>query len=119
MLEQELDAPVEFTTDDRSCDSCVHMQVMCMWPTTRSLRQVCFRCQRMHGKCKIGGTSMTAWGPCQVGVHKKHKVMSKVVSKAIIEELGDDMTCVLPPAPKVIRKVETPFEKALAGIVDS
>ena len=56
---------------------------------------------------------MTVQGPCQVGVHKKRKVRSKVISKVIIEESGDDMTWVLPPAPKVIGKAESPFEKAL------
>ena len=54
-----------------------------------------------------------ARGPCQVGVHKRHKV----VSRPTIKELGDEMTWVLPPTPKVIRKVEMPLEKALVGIV--
>ena len=41
----------------------------------------------------------------------------KVVSKAIIEESGDDATWVPPLTPKVVGKAESPFEKALAGIV--
>ena len=49
----------------------------------------------------------------QVRVCKKRKVMSK----ATIVELGDDMTWVPPPTPKVVGKVATPLEKALAGIV--
>ena len=56
---------------------------------------------------------MTARGPRQFGVHKKHKV----ILKAIIEELGDDVTWVPPPAPNVVGKAESPFEKALVGIV--
>ena len=67
----------------------------------------------MHRKCKIGRTSMMVQGLCQVGVCKK----CKVVSKATIKELGDNATWVTPPTPKVIRKVETPLEKALAAIV--
>ena len=84
-----------------------------MWPTTGSLWQVCFGCQQSHGKCEIGGTSVTAQAPCQVGVHKKHKVMLK----ATIEEEGDDGVWVLLPAPKVVRMAESPFEKALVGIM--
>ena len=67
----------------------------------------------MHGKYEIGGESVMAWGPHQVDVCKKHKVMLK----ATIEELGDDMTWVPPPTPKVVRKVEMPLEKALAAIL--
>ena len=63
---------------------------------------------------------MTARGLCQVGVHKRHKVgvrrRHKVVSRPTIE-LGDNTMWVLPPAPKVTRKVESPFEKALVGIM--
>ena len=59
---------------------------------------------------------MIAWGPYQVGVCKRRKVTSKVVSKPTIES-GDDMTWVPLPAPKVVGKAELPFEKALAGIV--
>ena len=54
-----------------------------------------------------------AWGPHQVGVHKKHKV----VLKATIEESGDNAMWVLPPTPKVVRKAEMPLEKALAAIM--
>ena len=46
---------------------------------------------------------------------KKCKVRTKVVSKVIIEELGDDATWVPPPAPKVVGKVESPFKKSLVG----
>ena len=67
----------------------------------------------MHGKCEIGGTPVTAWGPHQVGARKKHKV----ISKATIEEPGDDVTWVPPPAPKVIGKADMPFEKALACVM--
>ena len=56
---------------------------------------------------------MTAWGPRQVRACKK----CKVISKATIEELGDDVTWVPPPAPKVIGKADTPFAKALVGIM--
>ena len=44
---------MEFATGDQLCDSCMHTQVMCMWPTTGSLWQVCFGCQQLHGKCEI------------------------------------------------------------------
>ena len=54
-----------------------------------------------------------AWGPHQVRVRKKRKV----VSKATIEASGDDTTWVPPPAPKVVGKAEMPFEKALAGVM--
>ena len=54
-----------------------------------------------------------AWALRQVGVRKKHKV----VSKATIKEDGDNMAWVLPPAPKVTRMMESPFAKALVGIV--
>ena len=54
-----------------------------------------------------------AWGPRQVRVRKKRKV----VSKATIKESGDNMTWATPPAPKVVGKVDTPFEKALVGVV--
>ena len=60
---------------------------------------------------------MTAPGLCQVRVHKRHKVASKmVVSKPTIKS-GDNVTWVPPPAPKIVRKVESPFKKALVGIV--
>ena len=52
-------------------------------------------------------------GPHQVGMRKKCKVVSKVT----IEEEGDDMMWVPPPAPKVVGMAESPFEKALVGIV--
>ena len=64
-------------------------------------------------KCEIGGTSVMAQGLCQVGVRKK----CKVVSKATIKESGDNVTWVPPPTPKVVRKAESPFEKALVGIM--
>ena len=71
----------------------------------------------MHGGLQnvteIGRTPVMAWGPCQVGVHKKCKVMSK----ATIEEEGDDMAWVPLPAPKVVGMTELPFEKALVGIM--
>ena len=67
----------------------------------------------MHGKCEIGGNSVTVWGPCQVGVRKK----CKVVSRLTIKESGEDTTWVLPPTPKVVGKVESPFERVLAGLV--
>ena len=95
----------------------MHVQVTCMWPTTRSLRQVCFGCQQMHGNCEISGTSVTARGLHQVGVHKKCKVGSKVMSKPTIEELGDDAMWVPPPTPKVVGKAESPFERVLVGLV--
>ena len=113
MSEQEPEPLAIFAMGNRSCDACMHAKVMCMWPTTGSLWQVCFRCQHMHGKCEIGGTPVMARGPHQVRVHKK----CKVISKATIEEDGDDMVWVLPPAPKVVRMAESLFEKALSGIV--
>ena len=68
----------------------------------------------MHGKCEIGWKPVTAQGPRQVGVRKKRKI----VSKATIEEDRDDATWVLlPPAPKVAGMAESPFAKAIAGIV--
>ena len=94
---------------DRSCDAFVHAKVTCMWPTTRSLQQVCFSCQRTHGKCKIGGKPVTVRGP-----HKKRKVVSRVT----IEGGEDDVEWVpLPPAPKAARMAESPFTRALAGMV--
>ena len=66
----------------------------------------------MHRKCKLGRNSVTAQGPHQVRVRKRCKVMSRLTI-----ESGDDTTWVPPPAPKVIRKAESPFEKALVGIV--
>ena len=113
MLEQELEPLAVFTMGDRSCDACVHVKVTSMWPTTGSLRQVCFGCQWMHGKCEIGGKPVMARGPHQVGVRKK----CKVTSKATIEEEGDDVAWVPLPAPKVVRTAESLFEKALVGIV--
>ena len=53
------------------------------------------------------------WGLHQVGARKKHKA----VSKATIEEDGDDAVWVLPPAPKVVGMVESPSKKSLLGIV--
>ena len=103
---------MEFVTGDQLCDSCMHAQVTCMWPTTGSLQQGCFGCQRSHGKCEISGTSVMAWALCQFGVHKKCEVVSKVTIKE-----GDDAMWVLPPAPKVVRMAESLFEKALAGIM--
>ena len=59
-----------------------------------------------------------AQGPHQVGTHKKRKVGSKVIiSKAIIEESGDDTMWVPPPTPKVVGKVESLFERALVGLM--
>ena len=63
----------------------------------------------MHRKCEIGGKLVTVRGP-----RKKHKV----VSKAMIEGDEDDAVWVPPPpAPKVAGTAESPFAKALAGIV--
>ena len=94
---------------DHSCDACMHTKVMCMWPTTGSLWQVCFGCQQTHGKCEIGGKLVTVQGPC-----KKRKV----VSKATIEGDKDNAAWVLPPpAPKFAGMAESPFAKALVGIV--
>ena len=56
---------------------------------------------------------MTARAPRQVGVRKKCKVMLK----ATIKEDGDDTAWVPLPAPKVTRMAESPFTKALMGIV--
>ena len=56
---------------------------------------------------------MTAWAPCQVRVHKKRKVVSKVT----IKEDGDDAAWVPLPAPKVTGMTELLFAKALAGVV--
>ena len=58
--EQEPEPLAVFAMGDRSCNACMHAKFMCMWLTTGSLRQVCFRCQRMHGKCKIGRKPVTA-----------------------------------------------------------
>ena len=113
MSEQEPEPLAIFTMGDRSCNTCMHAKVMCMWPTTGSLRQVCFGCQWTHGKCEIGGKPVTVWGPRQVGVHKKRKITSKVT----IEEDGDDTAWVLLPAPKAVGAAESPLEKAIAGIV--
>ena len=94
---------------DRSCDACVHTKVTCMWPTTGTLWQVCFSCQRSHGKCEIGGKPVTAQGLC-----KKRKV----VSRATIEGDKEDAEWVPPlPAPKVTRMAESPFTRAHAGVV--
>ena len=41
----------------------------------------------------------------------------KITSKATIEEDGDNMAWVLPPAPKAVGMVELPLEKAITGIV--
>ena len=51
---------------------------------------------------------MTARGPC-----KKRKV----VSKATVEGDKDDAEWAPPPTPKVTRTVESPFSRALAGVV--
>ena len=56
---------------------------------------------------------MTVWALRQVGVHKKHKV----VLKATIEEDGDDVAWVPPPAPKVTGTMELLFAKALVGVM--
>ena len=93
---------------DRSCDTCVHAKVTCMWPTTGSLRQVCFGCQRTHGKCEIGRKLVTARGP-----RKKRKV----VSRATVEGDEDDAEWVLPPTPKVTGMAESLFLRALVGVV--
>ena len=86
----------------------MHAKVTCMWPTTGSLRQVCFGCQQSHGKCEIGGKPVTAWGLCK---------KCKVVSKATIEGDEDDVVWVpLLPAPKVSRTAESLFTKALASV---
>ena len=109
MSEQESDPLVDFAMGDCSCDACVHAKVTCMWPTTGSLRQVCFGCQRSHGKCEIGGKPVTARGP-----HKK----CRVVSRATIEGDEEDAEWVPPlPAPKVAGTVESPFTRALVGVV--
>ena len=54
-----------------------------------------------------------AQGLRQVGVRKKHKVVSKVT----IEEEGDNAAWVPPPAPRVVGTAELPFGKALVGII--
>ena len=54
-----------------------------------------------------------AWAPHQVEVRKKRKVMLK----ATTEEDRDDTVWVPPPAPRVTGTAESPFTKALAGIV--
>ena len=95
--------------DDRSCDACVHAKVTCMWPTTRSLQQVCFGCQRTHGKCEIGGKLVMVRG-----LRKKRKVVSRVT----IEGDEEDVEWVPPsPAPKVAGTAESLFMRALAGVV--
>ena len=107
--EQESDPLADFVMGNRSCDACVHAKVTCMWPTNGSLRQVCFGCQRLHGKCEIGGKPVTTWGP-----RKKRKV----VSRATFEGDEEDAECVLPsPAPKVTGMAESLFTRALAGVV--
>ena len=97
---------------DQFCNACMHVQVTCMWLTMGSLKQVCFGCQQTHGKCEICGSSVMARALHQVRVHKR----CKVVSRPTIES-GDNMMWVLPPAPKVVRKAESLFEKALVGIM--
>ena len=62
----------------------------------------------MHGKCEIGGKPVTARGPC-----KKRKV----VSRATVEGDEDDVEWVPPPTPKVTGTAESPFSRALAGVV--
>ena len=98
----------DFAMGNRSCDACMHTKVTCMWPTTGSLWQVCFGCQRMHGKCEIGGKPVTARGP-----HKKRKV----VSKTTIDGDEDEAEWVPPPTPKVTRTVESPLTKTIAVIM--
>ena len=93
---------------DRSCDACVHVKVTCMWPTTGSLRQVCFGCQRSHGKCEIGGKPVMAQGP-----RKKRKV----VSKTTIDRDKDDAEWVPPPTPKVTGMAESLLAKTIAIIM--
>ena len=93
---------------DHSCDACVHAKVTCMWPTTGSLWQVCFGCQRSHGKCEIGWKPVTVRGPC-----KKRKV----VLRATVEGDKDDVEWALPPTPKVTGMAESPFSRALAGVM--
>ena len=107
--EQDLEPLADFAMGDHSCDACVHAKVTCMWPTTGSLRQVCFGCQQSHGKCEIGGKPVTAQGLCK---------KCKVVSKATIEGDEDDVVWVPPPpAPKVAGTAESLFAKALASVV--
>ena len=93
---------------DRSCDACMHAKVTCMWPTTGSLRQVCFGCQRSHGKCEIGRKPVMARGPC-----KKRKV----VSKTTINRDEDDAEWVPLPTPKVTGTAESPLTKTVAVIM--
>ena len=63
----------------------------------------------MHRKCEIGGKPVMAWGP-----RKKHKV----VSRATIEGDKDNAAWVPPlPAPKVAGTAESPFTKALVGVM--
>ena len=94
---------------NRLCNACVHTKVMCMWPTTGSLWQVCFGCQRTHRKCEISGKLVTAQG-----LRKKRKV----VSRATIEGDEEDTEWVPPsPAPKFAGTAESPFTRVLAGVV--
>ena len=93
---------------DHSYDACMHAKVTCMWPTTGSLWQVCFGCQRSHGKCEIGGKPVTVRGP-----RKKCKVVSKVT----VEGDEDDAEWAPPPTPKVTGTAESPFTRALVGVV--
>ena len=80
-----------------------------MWPTTGSLQQVCFGCQRSHGKCEIGGKPVTARGP-----RKKRKI----VSRATIEGDEGDVEWDPPsPAPKVAGTVNLPLTRALVAVV--
>ena len=79
-----------------------------MWPTTGSLRQVCFGCQRSHGKCEISGKLVMARR-----LRKKRKVMSK----AMIEGDEDDAEWAPLPTPKVTGTAESPLTKAIAVIV--
>ena len=63
----------------------------------------------MHRKCEIGGKLVMAWGP-----RKKRKVVLRVT----IEGDEEDVEWVpLSPAPKVAGMVESPFTRALAGVV--
>ena len=63
----------------------------------------------MHRKCEIGGKLVMAWGP-----RKKRKVVLRVT----IEGDEEDVEWVPPsPAPKVAGTAESPFTRALAGIV--
>ena len=86
----------------RACQGDVHVA------HTGSLRQVCFGCQRTHGKCEIGGKPVMVQGP-----RKKRKV----ISRATVEGDEDDAEWVVQPTPKVTGTAESLFSRALTGIV--